>query len=68
MSTTLRPLIGRSDSFFTSGKRFFLEHWGLTFSDAPITESKDSKGQPTTPTNPQTKPQGASQTNPFLDE
>jgi hypothetical protein len=28
MSTTLRPLIGRSDTFFTTEKRFFLQHWG----------------------------------------
>ena len=27
MSTTLRPLIGRADTHFTSEKRFFLEHW-----------------------------------------
>ena len=28
MSTTLRPIIGRSDTFFTTEKRFFLQHWG----------------------------------------
>jgi hypothetical protein len=28
MSTTLRPLIGRSDTFLTTQKRFFLQHWG----------------------------------------
>ena len=27
MSTTLRPIIGRSDSFFPTEKRFFLDHW-----------------------------------------
>ncbi|MGJ8697584.1 MAG: hypothetical protein ACSHYF_14800 [Verrucomicrobiaceae bacterium] len=27
MSTTLRPIIGRSDTHFTTEKRFFLEHW-----------------------------------------
>lgn len=31
MSTSLRPLIGRSDSLFTTEKRFFLEHWGQSF-------------------------------------
>ena len=31
MSTSLRPLIGRSDSLFTSEKLFFLEHWGDSF-------------------------------------
>ena len=29
MSTTLRPIIGSSEDFFTPGKRFFLEHWIL---------------------------------------
>lgn len=32
MSTTLRPLIRNSDHFFTSEKRFFLEHWSLEVS------------------------------------
>ena len=27
MSTTLRPIIGRSDDFFPTEKRFFLDHW-----------------------------------------
>lgn len=27
MSTTLRPIIGTSEEFYTSGKLFFLEHW-----------------------------------------
>ncbi|MGC6427037.1 MAG: hypothetical protein ACON5H_08590 [Akkermansiaceae bacterium] len=29
MSTTLRPIIGTSDSLFTNEKRFFIEHWGM---------------------------------------
>lgn len=29
MSTTLRPIIGRSDDLFTTEKRFFIEHWAL---------------------------------------
>lgn len=27
MTTSLRPILGRSDRFLTSEKRFFLEHW-----------------------------------------
>ena len=27
MSTTLRPLIGKSDTFITHEKRFFIDHW-----------------------------------------
>lgn len=30
MSTSLRPILGRSDAFLTSEKRFFLQHWGMT--------------------------------------
>lgn len=28
LTTTLRPILGRSDRLFTPEKRFFLEHWG----------------------------------------
>jgi hypothetical protein len=28
LTTTLRPILGRSDRFFTPEKKFFLEHWG----------------------------------------
>jgi len=34
MSTTLRPIIGKSDTFFTTEKRFFLEHWMKQLSKA----------------------------------
>ena len=27
LTTTLRPILGRSDRFFTTEKKFFLEHW-----------------------------------------
>ncbi len=33
MSTTLRPILGQSEHFFSSEKRFFLEHWGETLHD-----------------------------------
>ena len=68
MATTLRPLIGRSDTFFTSEKLFFLEHWGMTVSDKRSTDYPDSKPQPVTPENPQPSPTKNSQTNPFLDD
>jgi hypothetical protein len=68
MATTLRPLIGRSDSFFTSEKLFFLEHWGMTVSENRSTEYREPETQPITPESPQTTPHGNSQTNPFLDE
>jgi hypothetical protein len=28
MTTTLRPILGRSDHFLTQEKKFFLQHWG----------------------------------------
>lgn len=31
MTTTLRPILGRSDQFLTQEKKFFLQHWGDTF-------------------------------------
>lgn len=30
LTTTLRPILGRSDRFLTPEKKFFLEHWGDT--------------------------------------
>jgi hypothetical protein len=35
MTTTLRPILGRSpDVFLTQEKKFFLQHWGDTFDDS----------------------------------
>jgi len=28
LSTSLRPILGRSDNFLTTEKKFFLQHWG----------------------------------------
>jgi hypothetical protein len=28
MTTALRPLVGKADSFFPKQKKFFLSHWG----------------------------------------
>jgi len=50
LTTTLRPILGRSDRFFTPEKKFFLEHWSDSMgqsirppageeSDPPDTES-----------------------------
>ncbi len=72
MSTTLRPLIGRSDSLFTTEKRFFLEHWGMTMNSttgsgrnneiipAQEPEEKDSGKAGN-------EKRGASKQNPYLD-
>lgn len=42
MSTTLRPMIGKSEDLFTSEKRFFLEHWTIQISD-PRTSPETKK-------------------------
>ena len=34
MTTTLRPILGRSDHFLTQEKRFFLQHWANTFGES----------------------------------
>lgn len=34
MTTTLRPILGRSDHFLTQEKKFFLQHWGETASES----------------------------------
>ncbi len=34
MTTSLRPILGRSDDFLTQEKKFFLQHWGDTFGES----------------------------------
>ena len=83
MSTTLRPIIGSSESgeFFSPGKLFFLEHWKMTFTK-PTDELAEPEENPITTQPPQrtssktTEPQktenptqpGSSKNNPFLNE
>ncbi len=43
MTTSLRPILGRSEQFLTSEKRFFLQHWVET-----VGESLDSDAAPAT--------------------
>ncbi|WP_193210670.1 hypothetical protein [Luteolibacter marinus] len=45
MSTSLRPILGRSDRFLTDEKRFFVQHWIESASD----ELPTSSAQPETP-------------------
>jgi hypothetical protein len=46
MTTALRPLIGRSDTFLPTEKRFFLQHWGDCidgkYSKSAATEDPDA--------------------------
>ncbi len=34
MTTSLRPILGRSDQFMTQEKKFFLQHWGQTIDES----------------------------------
>lgn len=41
MTTTLRPILGRSDRFLTQEKKFFLQHWGDSAAETlPSTRGK----------------------------
>lgn len=51
MTTTLRPILGRSPDFLTQEKKFFLQHWAETFDKSlnqkttttpPATRTRDS--------------------------
>ena len=66
MSTTLRPIIGRSDQFFTTEKLFFLEHW-IT-SAKPERESSNTTEITPQKQETQAPTKGASRTNPYLSE
>lgn len=46
LSTTLRPILGRSDKFLTGEKKFFLLHWGETMGgslDEPVKKKETSQ-------------------------
>jgi len=66
MTTSLRPILGRSEAFLTHEKRFFLQHWGRWFGRTLSTTTEVTAPprnmNPTSPTSP-TSPG----TNPFLE-
>lgn len=39
LSTSLRPILGKSDKFFTTEKKFFLQHWGEMMGESLQQES-----------------------------
>ena len=66
ISTVLRPLIGRSEHFFTSEKRFFLEHWSLIMkAPAPLETSPPQEDARKCPKDKE-QVRGASLMNPYL--
>lgn len=62
MTTSLRPILGRSDHFLTQEKKFFLQHWGDTFGETlkPETTATNNTNPSETPT---TTPAEAAPTN-----
>ncbi len=52
MSTSLRPILGRSEVRLTQEKKFFLQHWGDTFGSSlkPQTAAKPAPEKPADPT------------------
>ncbi len=48
MTTSLRPILGRSDVVLTQDKKFFLQHWGETFGTSlkPNPEIKTAENLP----------------------
>jgi len=51
MTTSLRPILGRSKTRLTQEKMFFLQHWGNTFGATlePPAASRPESDKPTTP-------------------
>ena len=56
LSTSLRPILGRSEKFLTTEKKFFLAHWSDT-----MEESLDEKKPTSVQTNPVTRPRRGEQ-------
>ena len=42
LSTSLRPILGKSDHLLTSEKKFFLQHWGETMGES-LGDTKEAK-------------------------
>ncbi len=43
MTTSLRPILGRSDQFLTDEKKFFLQHWGESIGESLKLEVETSR-------------------------
>lgn len=50
MTTSLRPILGRSENLLTQEKKFFLQHWGDEMGESLVQDREDNKagsdGQP----------------------
>jgi hypothetical protein len=67
MTTSLRPILGRSDQPFTQEKKFFLQHWGDWFGETQgvttsSTPKNNNSGSPEA-----TEPSRGDSKNPYTD-
>jgi len=49
LTTTLRPILGRSDDLLTNEKKFFLEHWSDTMGETLKPTEAETKNPGTNP-------------------
>lgn len=63
MTTSLRPILGRSDVRLTQEKKFFLQHWGDTFGTS-LKPQTAAKPAPEKPADPASTPGGR---NPYIE-
>ena len=46
MTTSLRPILGRSETRLTQEKKFFLQHWGDNFGETLTPQATTKKTTP----------------------
>ncbi len=46
MTTALRPILGKADTFFPTEKKFFLGHWSDCLSDKPVNNRTTARNEP----------------------
>ena len=63
MTTSLRPILGRSDTLLTQQKKFFLQHWGETIATSLPTETAEISQTPS----PAPTPSIPTGRNPYLE-
>ncbi len=67
MTTSLRPILGRSDQPLTQEKKFFLQHWGDWFGETQGVTSTNSPKNDNDPAPATTEPSRSGSRNPFND-
>jgi hypothetical protein len=64
LTTSLRPILGHSETLLTNEKKFFLQHWSDTFAESLPTESDKA----TASSKRRSNPESPTVENPFLDK